>query len=34
LVICKQDIEDQFGQIKLVKSDEISTVFEVSMGVV
>lgn len=34
LVICKQDVEDQFGQIKLVKSDEVSTLFEISMGVV
>ena len=30
LVICKQDIEEQFGQIRLVKSDESSTVFEIS----
>ncbi len=34
LVICKKDIEDQCGQIKLVKSDEDSTIFEISMGVV
>lgn len=34
LVICKKDIEDQFGQIKLVKSDEESTEFEISMGIV
>ena len=34
LVICKQDIEEQFGQIRLVKSDEGSTVFEISMSVV
>ncbi len=34
LVICKKDVEDQFGQIKLVKSDEGSTEFEISMGIV
>lgn len=34
LIICKKDIEDQFGQIKLIKSDEESTVFEISMGIV
>lgn len=34
LVICKQDIEEQFGQIRLVKSEENSTVFEISMSIV
>ena len=34
LVICKKDIEDQFGQIKLIKSDNESTEFEISMGIV
>lgn len=34
LVICKQDIEEQFGQLRLVKSDDSSTEFEISMSVV
>lgn len=34
LVICKQDIEEQFGQIRLVKSEENSTEFEIAMSIV
>ncbi len=34
LVICKKDIEDQFGQVRLIKSDESETEFEISMGIV
>ena len=34
LVIIKQDIEEQFGQIKLLKSDNESTCFEISLGIV
>ena len=34
LAICKQDIEEQFGQIRLVKSEENATEFEISMSIV
>lgn len=31
LVICKKTLEDQFGHLKLKKSDEISTEFEITL---
>lgn len=31
LVICKKTLEEQFAQLKLVKSDEISTEFEITV---
>lgn len=34
LILCKQDVEEQFGQLRLVKSDDSSTQFEISMSVV
>ena len=31
LVICKKTLEEQFGQLRLIKSDEISTEFEITI---
>lgn len=31
LVICKKTLEEQFGQLRLIKSDEVSTEFEIKV---